>query len=80
MRESQRRARARSVAIAALGTAVALATANTTMAAPEEPSTTVAVDWSAERQHVDGFGGSFAFHKAGTIQRLGERSPTRFWT
>ncbi len=72
MRESQRRARARLVAIAALGTAVVMATANTTMAAPEESSITVAVDWSAERQHVDGFGGSFAFHKAGTIQRLGE--------
>ncbi|GAA1897222.1 glycoside hydrolase [Asanoa iriomotensis] len=30
------------------------------------------VDWSDERQTIDGFGGSFAFHKAGAIQRLGE--------
>lgn len=33
---------------------------------------TTVLDWNAERQHVDGFGGSFAFHKAGSIQRLGE--------
>ncbi|MEV0714900.1 glycoside hydrolase [Asanoa sp. NPDC050611] len=33
---------------------------------------TVVVNWNDERQAVDGFGGSFAFHKAGAIQRLGE--------
>jgi glucuronoarabinoxylan endo-1,4-beta-xylanase len=38
--------------------------------APDVP--TAVVDWDAERQHIDGFGGSFAFHKAGSIQRLGE--------
>ncbi|PZR52743.1 cellulosome protein dockerin type I [Xylanimonas oleitrophica] len=32
----------------------------------------VVVDWQGERQTIDGFGGAFAFHKAGGIQRVGE--------
>jgi glucuronoarabinoxylan endo-1,4-beta-xylanase len=40
--------------------------------AAHPPRPTAVVDWSDERQTVDGFGGSFAFHKAGAIQRLGE--------
>jgi glucuronoarabinoxylan endo-1,4-beta-xylanase len=39
--------------------------------APTDHATAV-VDWDDERQDVDGFGGAFAFHKAGSIQRLGE--------
>ncbi|WP_158542955.1 glycoside hydrolase [Phytoactinopolyspora halophila] len=35
------------------------------------------VNWNDERQTVDGFGGSFAFHKAGSIQRLDEPIRTR---
>ena len=42
---------------------------------PQRP--TAVVDWSAERQTIDGFGGSFAFHKAGAIQRLGEPLTSR---
>ncbi|NDL57068.1 glycoside hydrolase [Phytoactinopolyspora mesophila] len=30
------------------------------------------IDWNDVRQEVDGFGGAFAFHKAGSIQRLGD--------
>lgn len=41
-------------------------------AAKLPPPPTAVVDWSAERQTIDGFGGAFAFHKAGSIQRLGE--------
>jgi glucuronoarabinoxylan endo-1,4-beta-xylanase len=36
------------------------------------PSAHGRVDWNGELQHIDGFGGAFAFHKAGSIQRLGE--------
>ncbi|WP_129669771.1 glycoside hydrolase [Phytoactinopolyspora endophytica] len=36
-----------------------------------------AVRWNDERQHVDGFGGSFTFNKAGSIQRLDEPGRTR---
>lgn len=40
-------------------------------ASPHHPAAGT-IDWNAELQHVDGFGGAFAFHKAGSIQRLGE--------
>ena len=30
------------------------------------------IDWDHELQEIDGFGGSFAFHKAGSIMRLDE--------
>lgn len=43
--------------------------------AESHPTTTSAVTWDSHRQDIDGFGGSFAFHKAGSIQRLEE--PTR---
>lgn len=72
MREPQRRRYGRLVAATALGTAVTMAAAGTTMAAPDDVVARVAVDWSAERQQIDGFGGSWAFHKAGGVQRLGE--------
>src|SRR4051812_12306262 len=35
------------------------------------------VDWNQELQKVDGFGGSFAFHKAGSIMRLPEPQRTQ---
>jgi glucuronoarabinoxylan endo-1,4-beta-xylanase len=41
-------------------------------AAADDPVPTAVVNWNAERQTIDGFGGAFAFHKAGSIQRLGE--------
>ncbi|WP_125777425.1 glycoside hydrolase [Antribacter gilvus] len=61
--------------LAAFGVVLAGSTAawasDSTAKAPETRPTAV-VDWDDERQDVDGFGGSFAFHKAGSIQRLGE--------
>jgi glucuronoarabinoxylan endo-1,4-beta-xylanase len=61
----------RGVALTAtLGLAVgSLQLAGTPAAA--QPPTTV-VSWDAERQVVDGFGGAYAFHKAGSVQRLEE--------
>ncbi|MEV4534347.1 glycoside hydrolase [Asanoa sp. NPDC049518] len=56
--------------ITAVISAVALLT--TTTAAARQSTPTAVVDWSVERQTIDGFGGSFAFHKAGAIRRLGE--------
>ncbi|GIF75015.1 glycoside hydrolase [Asanoa siamensis] len=41
------------------------------------PRPTAVVDFSDVRQTIDGFGGSFAFHKAGAIQRLGEPLTSR---
>lgn len=48
----------------------ARAAAGTDVAAGDRP--TAVVDWDDERQPVDGFGGAFPFHKAGSVQRLGE--------
>ncbi|MDG4825737.1 glycoside hydrolase [Asanoa sp. WMMD1127] len=60
-----------------IGLAVVVGAAGTLLAPtggaahpPARP--TAVVDWHDERQTIDGFGGSFAFHKAGGIQRLGE--------
>jgi glucuronoarabinoxylan endo-1,4-beta-xylanase len=56
-----------------LAVIMAAGTATTAAASPPDPDVpTAVVDWDGERQHVDGFGGAFAFHKAGGIQRLGE--------
>lgn len=45
---------------------------------------TSTVQWDAERQTIDGFGGSYSFHKAGSVQRLGEPLTTEMldmiWT
>jgi glucuronoarabinoxylan endo-1,4-beta-xylanase len=57
---------------AVIATGSLLAGAAASGAASQPPRPTAVVDWSAERQTVDGFGGAFAFHKAGSIQRLGE--------
>jgi len=62
---------------AVVATAALLASAATNAAAAGRQRPTVVVDWSAERQVVDGFGGSFAFHKAGAIRRLGEPLTSR---
>ncbi|MEV2240639.1 glycoside hydrolase [Micromonospora sp. NPDC049891] len=58
-------------ALVAAGSLVASTAVGGTAHRPTTPPTAV-VDWNAERQMVDGFGGAFAFHKAGGIQRLGE--------
>jgi len=39
---------------------------------PALPRGVSTIDWNAERQVIDGFGGSFAFHKGGSIMRLDE--------
>jgi glucuronoarabinoxylan endo-1,4-beta-xylanase len=57
---------------AVIATGSLLAGAAVSGAASQPPVPTAVVDWSAERQPIDGFGGAFAFHKAGSIQRLGE--------
>jgi glucuronoarabinoxylan endo-1,4-beta-xylanase len=63
---------------AALATAsLVAATATGGAAKKAAPPPTAVVDWSAERQTIDGFGGAFAFHKAGSIQRLGEPLTSR---
>src|SRR5699024_3505772 len=56
----------------AAGLAVSMVAAGSAAADTVEPVPQATIDWSAERQHVDGFGGSFAFHKAGAVRRLGE--------
>jgi glucuronoarabinoxylan endo-1,4-beta-xylanase len=72
---SNRRARAVPVAT---GLVLVLSTGGVAAAQPgprppaADDRPTAVVDWEAERQEVDGFGGAFAFHKAGGIQRLGE--------
>ncbi|MFI7549253.1 glycoside hydrolase [Micromonospora sediminimaris] len=58
-------------ALVAVGGLVAATAGGSIAHRPATPPTAV-VDWNAERQTVDGFGGSFAFHKAGGVQRLGE--------
>lgn len=61
----------RGVAIAAcLPLAVTAVHFSDSTATASSPSSTVS--WDGERQEIDGFGGAFAFHKAGSIQRLGE--------
>jgi glucuronoarabinoxylan endo-1,4-beta-xylanase len=60
-----------------VATAALLVSAAGNAAAAERQRPTVVVDWSAERQVIDGFGGSFAFHKAGSIRRLGEPLTSR---
>jgi glucuronoarabinoxylan endo-1,4-beta-xylanase len=59
---------------AGLSTAVLAAVVGVAVpgAAADDPVPTAVVNWNAERQTIDGFGGAFAFHKAGSIQRLGE--------
>ncbi|GIJ24128.1 glycoside hydrolase [Micromonospora lutea] len=59
------------IALVAAGSLVASTAVVGAAHRPPIPPTAV-VDWSGERQAVDGFGGSFAFHKAGGIRRLGE--------
>jgi glucuronoarabinoxylan endo-1,4-beta-xylanase len=61
----------RGIAIAAC---IPLALSGLHLAGPDTlaDNPTSTVSWDAERQRVDGFGGSLAFHKAGSIQRLGE--------
>ncbi|ROR73081.1 glycoside hydrolase [Bogoriella caseilytica] len=54
------------------GLAVSATAAGTALAQPEGDTPRAVVDWSVERQTVDGFGGSWAFHKAGSVQRLGD--------
>ncbi len=49
--------------------------AMTGLAAPKSKAADVptsVVNWNEELQNVDGFGGSFAFHKAGSVMRLEE--------
>ncbi|MFC4547380.1 carbohydrate-binding protein [Paenactinomyces guangxiensis] len=47
------------------------------MPSAQARSSVSAIDWNAELQHVDGFGGSGAFHKAGSIMRLPEPVRTK---
>ncbi len=65
------------LATVALAT-TSLAVAGAAVSAAEEGLVpTAVVDWSVQRQTLDGFGGAFAFHKAGGIQRLGEPLSSR---
>lgn len=68
----QRRGQRLAVGAAVTGLAVSMAAAGTTAATADSATAHAVIDWTAERQHIDGFGGSWAFHKAGTVQRLGE--------
>ncbi len=60
-----------STALIATGSLVGAYTAAGS-AADQPAAPTAVVDWGVEHQTIDGFGGAFAFHKAGAIQRLGE--------
>lgn len=48
------------------------ASASASAHTPALPRGVSTIDWNAERQVIDGFGGSFAFHKGGSIMRLDE--------
>ncbi|MBA4600828.1 carbohydrate-binding protein [Thermoactinomyces sp. AMNI-1] len=39
---------------------------------PQSPENVSIVYWNVEKQKIDGFGGSFAFHKGGSVMRLDE--------
>ncbi len=72
MRRPRRRAVTATTITLSAAALVAAGLSAANPAAAEAPLPTVVVDWSAQRQTIDGFGGAFAFHKAGSIQRLGE--------